>query len=331
MPLLIVRNDITKMQVDAIVNAANENLLMGGGVCGAIFTAAGADQLQQECGRIGHCDTGNAVITGGYRLPAKYIIHTVGPVWRGGLYDEEAKLRACYEHSLKLAKSKGLASIAFPLISSGIYGYPKDRAISVAVSQIGAFLQENDIDVFLTVFGAESCRLSERLEKSISVFIGEQSMLPQKALPSLRSDRRIRLSSGTTASVRAAPAVCSAELERAVDRADEPFSKLLLRLIDERKLSYPQVCQGANLDRRLFSKIRSNSQYRPSKNTVLALAIALRLNLDQTEDLLVRAGYELSSESKFDLIIAYFIQEGIFNVYEINVALFAFDESLLGA
>lgn len=161
MALEIVQNDITKMRVDAIVNAANSGLLRGGGVCGAIFAAAGVQDLQNACNAIGHCDTGEAVITEGFRLPARYIIHTVGPVWRGGMENEEAFLHSCYIKSLELAKSRGLKSVAFPLISSGIFGYPKEQAVAVAVSAIETFLTENDMDVFLVLFDDETYRLGK--------------------------------------------------------------------------------------------------------------------------------------------------------------------------
>lgn len=163
MALKIVQNDITKMRVDAIVNAANSRLLRGGGVCGAIFSAAGAENLQRACDAIGFCDTGEAVITDGFRLPARYVIHTVGPVWRGGMQNEEAMLRSCYTKSLELAKSHGLCSVAFPLISSGIFDYPKEQAAFVAISAIEDFLLKNDMDVFLVLFDAETYRLVERI------------------------------------------------------------------------------------------------------------------------------------------------------------------------
>lgn len=164
MALEIVQNDTTKMQVDAIVNAANTGLLRGGGVCGAIFAAAGAEELQNACAQIGRCDTGEAVITGGFRLPARYVIHTVGPVWRGGARNEEALLRSCYTKSLELAKSRGLKSVAFPLISSGIFGYPREQVVSVAISVIKAFLMENDMNVFLVLFDEETYRLGKKLQ-----------------------------------------------------------------------------------------------------------------------------------------------------------------------
>lgn len=159
MPLQIVRNDITKMEVDAVVNAANSKLKMGGGVCGAIFNTAGAKELQAECDSIGSCDTGDAVITKGYNLPAKYIIHAVGPIWNGGSSNEEKFLADCYINSLKLAKKYNLNSIAFPLISSGIYGYPKDKAFRVAVSAIQQFLNNDDMMVYLIVFDKKAVEI----------------------------------------------------------------------------------------------------------------------------------------------------------------------------
>ena len=166
MPLEIVRNDITKMCVDAIVNAANSRLEQGGGVCGAIFEAAGADKLREECSRIGHCSVGSAVITGGYGLPVKHVIHAVGPVWQGGTHNEEALLNSCYINSLNLALEHELISVAFPLISSGIFGYPKDDALRVAISAIGSFLLKHEMVVYLVVFDKEAYTLSDKLFKS---------------------------------------------------------------------------------------------------------------------------------------------------------------------
>ena len=323
MPLEIVRNDITKMSVDAIVNAANHRLQQGGGVCGAIFAAAGAEGLQAECSRIGYCAVGNAVLTSGYALPAKYIIHTVGPIWQGGTNNEKDLLASCYTNSLNLALEHGFGSVAFPLISSGIFGYPKDKALQVAISAIGDFLFRHEMTVYLVVFDKAAYTLSDKLFRSIRAYIDDNYAEGPAFL-------RRKLCNATSFTVCEAPSTFR-NLDDVVRHVDESFSEMLLRLIDESGRTDSDVYRRANLDRRLFSKIRSNLQYRPSKNTALALAVALELNLDQTADLLRRAGYALSPSSRFDLIVEYFIREGNYNIFEINEALFAFDESMLGA
>ena len=344
MPLEIVRNDITVMRVDAIVNAANEHLLMGGGVCGAIFAAAGAEALTKACAKIGYCKTGDAVLTRGFALPAKYIIHAVGPVWRGGAEGETELLAACYDSALALAPRQGIRSIAFPLISSGIYGFPKDVALSVATARIGAFLRENEMQVYLVVFDRASFQLSEQRYRSIQSYIDDRAVFATETLYARRFDSMPPSSAMPAAAIIPAPcgsiepttshhmpAPSKKTLEQMLQRAGEGFTQRLLRLIDERGMTDPEVYQRANLDRRLFSKIRSNRDYRPAKNTALALAVALRLNLDETADLLRRAGYALSPSSRADLIVEYFLREENYDIFEINEALFAFDESLLGS
>lgn len=330
MPLQIVRNDITAMHVEAIVNATNVKLTQGGGVCGAIFQAAGAMQLQEECDRIRQCDVGQAVITSGYSLPAKHIIHTVGPVWQDGKHEEQAYLRSCYISSLELAKSHNLKSIAFPLIAAGSFGYPKNEALVIAISAIGSFLLKNDMDVFIVVYTKESFSLSKRLFNSISTYIDDNYVSSHLiASQNAEEERRWSLDQiEVTNSTMPAPA--KADLKHAVNHVGETFTEMLLRLIDEKGYADPDIYQRANIDRRLFSKIRSNLHYKPSKNTALALAIALKLNLDQTADLLVRAGYALSPANRFDLIVQYFIKNDNYNIYEINKALYDFDESVLG-
>ncbi len=338
MPLEIVRNDITVMRVDAIVNAANERLLMGGGVCGAIFAAAGAEALTKACAKIGYCKTGDAVLTRGFALPAKYVIHAVGPVWRGGAEGETELLAACYDSALALARRQGIRSIAFPLISSGIYGFPKDVALSVATARIGAFLRENEMQVYLVVFDRASFQLSEQRYRSIQSYIDDRAVFATEALYARRfesvppsSAMPAPCGSAMPTSSHHAPAPSKKTLEQMLQRAGEGFTQRLLRLIDERGMTDPEVYQRANLDRRLFSKIRSNRDYRPAKNTALALAVALRLNLDETADLLRRAGYALSPSSRADLIVEYFLREENYDIFEVNEALFAFDESLLGS
>ena len=329
MPLQLVRNDITKMKVDAIVNAANTALRMGGGVCGAIFSAAGAKELQAECDKIGGCEVGEAVITKGYNLPAKYIIHTVGPIWQGGHANEAQLLHNCYINSLNLALKHKCESIAFPLISSGIFGYPKDQALHVAISAISEFLLNNEANVYLVLFDKNAVTLSEKLFTAITEYIDDH-YVDERLLK--ERHRGIEYVAGR-AVIRQDEVLYSPSrsLEDVLGQLDETFSEMLLRLIDEKGLTDVETYKRANIDRKLFSKIRSNKDYHPSKATALALAIALKLNLDETLDLLSKAGYTLSPSSKFDVIIQYFIEEGNYNIFEINEALFYFEQATLGS
>lgn len=334
MPLEIIRNDITKVHADAIVNAANSSLLGGGGVDGAIHRAAGPELLA-ECRTLGGCKTGEAKITKGYRLPARYVIHTVGPVWHGGKSNEEKLLAECYRNSLALAKEYGLESIAFPLISAGAFGYPKDEALKVAISVIGDFLMSNDMTVYVVVYDKAAFMLSEKLFSSIKQYIddryieehpsGRNSRLEEASLL-----RESYLEEAHLPLMEAPAKRRKRSLDEVVNHLDETFSQMLLRMIDERGMTDSQAYKRANIDRKLFSKIRNDVHYSPSKATAVAFAIALGLNLDETRDLLLKAGYALSSSSKFDIIVQYFIEEGNYNIFEINEALFAFDQKLLG-
>ena len=393
MPLTVIRNDITKMSVDAIVNAANEQLQAGGGVCGAIFSAAGADRLQRACDKHAPIKTGEAVITGGFSLPAKYIIHAAGPVYRDGKHNEEALLRSCYKNALDLARAHKCESIAFPLISSGIYGYPKDEALAVATSAIGNWLMEDDMEVSLVVFDKTAFALSTRLLGEVRAFVDEHyvdernsrfsrelsskwidselySLSDSDSLASPFPDSdylsnvqwaaeraaeraaehfRIEESQQTEYAARpmmpkmrppsAAPisakkaSVDSHKRKKQEDivvRLDEPFSVTLLRLIDTKGKTDVEVYKHANLDRKLFSKIRTGKGYMPSKKTAVALAVALELSLSETRDLLERAGFALSRSVVFDVIIEYFISQKRYDVFEINNVLFEYDQPLLG-
>ncbi len=334
MPLKIVRNDITKMKVDAIVNAANQSLLGGGGVDGAIHRAAGTELLT-ECRTLGGCKTGEAKITGGYNLPAKYVIHTVGPVYNDGKQGEKALLESCYRESLSLAKKQGCETIAFPLISSGVYGYPKDKALKVAIDVISNFLLENEMTVYIVIFDKAAYRISEKLFTDIAEYIDDNYV-------DTHTDYRresIRLCAPFSASAGSFEAdYCEykemsveADLDARIKQIDESFSQMLLRKIDEKGITDTQCYKKANIDRKLFSKIRSDIHYKPSKPTAIAFAISLELSLEETEDMLRKAGFALSHSNKFDIIIEYFISKGNYNIFEINEALFAFDQSLLGA
>lgn len=335
MPFTIVRQDITKMKVDAIVNAANTELQMGGGVCGAIFKAAGASKLQAACDKVAPIKTGDAVITSGFELSARYVIHTAGPVYHGGKRGEEEQLRSCYLNSLKRAVENKCESIAFPLISSGIYGYPKDEALRVATNAIQDFLEEQDLEVYLAVFDRAALAVSEKLLGEVKSYIDENYITKHKSVRrELLEVERGALEEAELISYNvsesAQPLTYGTGLDSLIDNLDEPFSDTLLRLIDAKGKTDVEVYKRANLDRKLFSKIRTGKNYMPSKRTAVALAVALELSLNETADLLERAGYALSHSQKFDVIVEYFIVSRKYDIFEINEVLFKYDQQLLG-
>lgn len=331
MPLEIVRNDITKMTVDAIVNAANESLLGGGGVDGAIHYAAGPGLLA-ECKTLGGCKTGKAKITGGYNLPAKYVIHTVGPIYEDGKHGEKDLLESCYRESLALAKAHNCETVAFPLISSGVYGYPKDQALKIAIDVISDFLLENEMKVYIVIFDKAAYKISEKLFSDIAEYIDDNYV--DRSTDYRRESMRMNMPIQPI--MAADMCECKAmapddDLDVKLKQIDESFSQMLLRKIDEKGMTDAECYKKANIDRKLFSKIRSDVHYKPSKPTAIAFAISLELTLSETEDMLKKAGFALSHSNKFDIIIEYFISKGNYNIFEINEALFAFDQSLLGA
>ena len=395
MPLTFLRADITTLSCDVVVNAANTKLLPGGGVCGAIFKAAGFLPLALACRKIGSCAVGSAVMTQGFKLKAKAIIHTVGPVYGKDPANQDRLLGDCYRNSLRLAAENGFESIAFPLISSGIYGYPKDKALNIATNAIKGFLQksETDMQVFLVVYDKASFEISRTLYEDIRSYIDEREVRPPaasrmpedgaanipfgaptpdafpvdaapapddfpgstgkhdytakenpphdeishpqaKSFPRTKplSDRQTNSSSEAVceqASMSLLDALRDRSLADLLDRKSETFSEMLLRLIDEKGMTDVEVYKRANIDRKLFSKIRKKD-YVPKKATVFALIIGLRLNMDEARDLLSRAGFAFSESLRFDIIIEYFIEHELYDIYEINETLFAFDEALLG-
>jgi O-acetyl-ADP-ribose deacetylase (regulator of RNase III)/transcriptional regulator with XRE-family HTH domain len=333
MPFNIVRQDITKLQVDAIVNAANTDLAMGGGVCGAIFKAAGEAELQAACDKLSPIKTGEAVVTPGFGLPAKFIVHAAGPVYHGGKHGEEALLRSAYINSMKRAIENDCTSIAFPLISSGIYGYPKDEALRVATSAIQEFLRDHDLDVTLAVFDKAAFAVSEELLGAIESYIDEHYVDEHQ----VKRRKLLQLEQEILCEAQAAPMMAMLEpsthrigLDDIISNLDESFTNTLLRLIDAKGMTDVEVYNRANIDRKLFSKIRTGKGYMPSKKTAIALAVALELSLNETDDLLERAGYALSHSQKFDVIVEYFIISGKYDIFQINEVLFKYDQPLLG-
>ena len=330
MPLQIVRNDITTMKVDAIVNTTDESLLGGGGVDGAIHRAAGPELLK-ECRALGDCKTGQAKITKGYHLPAKFVIHTVGPIWRGGRHGERDLLASAYRSSLELALANRCETVAFPLLSSGVYSYPKDQALKVAVDTIGDFLLAHDMTVYLVIFDRDAYAISSKLFADITAYIDDCYV--DTHTDSREEQRRRMAMVSMPMEEEWMPAPCAmtlSGLDKALSKLDESFSQMLLRKIDERGMTDAQCYKKANIDRKLFSKIRSDVHYKPSKPTAMAFAIALELPLEEAREMLEKAGFAFSHASKFDIIVEYFIAHQNYNIFEINEALFAFDQSLLG-
>lgn len=338
MPFEIVRNDIVNMRVDAVVNTANPNPVIGSGVDSGIHKKAGHELLVARQ-KIGCIDFGDAAITPGFDLDARYVIHTVGPVWEDGSHREEQILSSCYRNSLTLAKEHECESIAFPLIATGNYGFPKPLALQIAVREISTFLLENEMQVYLVVFGREAFALSEKLFKSVNSYIDENYIRSKKLdeygtesmYGSRLETRRIREQECADMSVGAAIPMDSDDWGQLINDLDAGFSETLLQLIDRTGKKDSEIYKKANVDRKLFSKIRNNMDYRPSKTTALAFAFALKLDVEETKDFISRAGFALSHSSKFDVIVEYFLVNRNYNVFELNEVLFAFDQPLIGA
>ena len=419
MPFRIVRNDITRVRADAVVNTANPEPDYGRGTDYAIYRAAGAAELLEARRRIGFIEPGEAAVTPAFALHADFIIHTVGPVWAGGTDGEAEILSSCYRKSLLLAEQLGCRSVAFPLISAGVYGFPKDLALKIATEEIGAFLEVHDLEVILAVFNKEVFELSSALTGDVQQYITDHyveerveeeyrdygidyheasyaayssapapadgagpafgaapssgAARPDSAAPPLEKRRRSGLFGhfGRTEKAKKAEAPAGVleeapmpsapaysmptapepagspppaphamntaaspmigSLPEIMERLGESFQERLLHLIDDRGMTDTEVYKRANIDRKLFSKIRCNPAYNPTKRTAVALAVALRLNLDETVDLLSRAGIALSPSSPFDLIVEYCIMNRIYDIYEINLLLFRYDQPILGS
>ena len=350
MPFQIVRNDIANMHVDAIVNTTNPTAEIGYGVDSAIHLKAGP-QLLEARKELGLISVGNAALTPAFQLDAKYVIHTVCPVWQGGNYGEELLLANCYSSALQLALEHHCESIAFPLMSAGNHGFPKPAALQIAMNTISRFLMMHDMMIYLVVFSRDAFALSEKLFRSVESYIDENYIYHQtlkeygladkcnvreaQISETLQMQRRRRraahMEECLAPAPQAAPFASMGDLEALLNHTDAGFSETLLKLIDRSGKKDSEIYKKANIDRKLFSKIKNNPNYNPKKPTVLAFAIALELNLSDTEMLLSRAGYALSHASKFDIIIEYFIKQKNYDIFELNEVLFAFDQPLLGS
>lgn len=336
MPFSIERNDIARVHADVLVNAANERLLPGGGVCGALFAGAGFDEMDRACREIGYCPTGSAVATPGFDLPCRWVVHAVGPVWRGGNAGEETALRRCYRSVFAEVEHLGAASVAFPLISAGIYGYPTAEALRIAREETAAFLtRADDIQVTLVVFTRDVLQASSGIDAELRSVIDDAYV---EHSPFMRGRHALFSSCDAADEAPALGAIPSAgaaepptDLAEALENLDAPFSTTLLSLIDARGLTDAEVYKRANISRQLFAKIRSNPGYRPKKPTAVALGIALGLDVDELRDLLARAGFALSHSSRFDVIVEHFVSRGCHDIFLINEALFAYDQPLLGS
>lgn len=372
MPLQIIRQDITKMKVDAIVNTTNEEMVGYSGVDYAVHNAAGP-RLDKECKKKAPLDLGMAIITKGYNLDCRYIIHTSGPVWQGGNCGESEILRSCYVESLKLAVKHRCKSVAVPLVSSGNYGYPKDKVLKFAISVITEFLFEHEMMVYLCVYDRESYEFSKKLFNEINDYLEDGIVLDEiteyscaeeketrefKLFPSIVDDETETSSYFDAGSDcdkdgavgersflgKSAPTTSSSDIRFSrrkndtsenlhdyMKEMDKPFAYKLFDLIDEKGMTDVECYKKANVDKKTFSKIKCNpDKYKPSKQTAVAFAIALGLDIEQTQDLLASAGMTLSNSYTFDKIIRFFILKGEYDIFEINEALFEFDQVLLG-
>ena len=325
MPLNIIRADITTLKVDAIVNPCNRNLLLDGGLAYSLKQKAGA-QLEQACKSLAPCEPGQIKVSEGYKLPCKFIFHTVGPKWQGGQQAEQKTLALCYRNALVKAQELKLNSIAFPLIATGNYGFPKDLALSVATSEISNFILQHDLLVYLVVFDKNSYQISKERFKEVESYIDDNYVSSKDNRIRRVCDVELLYSASKIPQAEEAPKT----LDELLKHLDESFSDMLLRKIKERGMTAVECYKKANIDKKLFSKIQSNRFYKPKKATVLAFAIALELPLEEMSEMLQKAGFALSRSNKADIIIQYYVQKHNYNIFEINETLFAFDQQLIG-
>ena len=352
MSFKIVRNDITHVKADVIVNTANPKPIYASGTDLAIYQAAGADELLAERKKVGCIERGDIAVTGAYALNAKYIIHTVGPVWVDGKHEEFEILESCYEKSLQKALELGCDSIAFPLISTGVYGFPKDKALQIAVSVFSRFLLQNEMQIILVVFDKKAFQLSRQLVGEIDSYIDANYIRQKRRTEySRRLFRRSRIESDITydsevyeecsrytEAEESKPELLMSvpmpekamSLEEELENVGMSFHDKLFELIGKSGMDNKDVWKRANLDRKHFSKIQCDEKYHPKKKTVMALCIALELDLEQAKDLLARADWAFSPSSKVDLIVQKAIIDKQYDIYQLNLVLFQYTNEILG-
>lgn len=357
LPFQIIRNDITKIKADAIVNTANPKPIVGGGTDSAIYNAAGEKKLLAERKKIGEIARGEAAITPAFNLQAKYIIHTVGPAWEDGKHGEFEILENCYRNSLRIAASNGCESIAFPLIATGVYGFPKDKALQIATSEIQKFLFENEMSVMLVVFDRKAFELSGKVFSEVQSFVDENYVkrsyhreyrgrhgknddldleeyelrYRELALEEDYAEEAVLLEATMPEpSSVFSDGIENMSLDEVIGNPGDSFQERLFKLIDQSGMDDVSMYKKANITKKVFSDIRSKKSYKPSKKTAVALIIALELPMDEAQDLLARAGFAFSPSSRFDLIVGYFISHGIYDIYTINEVLFANKQECLG-
>lgn len=332
MPFKIIRNDLTKMQVDAIVNTANKNPIFSTGTDKAVYLAAGAEELLKEREKIGRMREGEVSITPGFRLPAKYVIHAVSPKYINGMLGEEKKLRSCYQKSFALALEYGCKSIAFPLIATGNFGYPKEEGMRIAVDEIHAFLLHHDMMVYLVVFDDKATHLGKNLYPDLESYIDQHYVQEKSQVEySRRADTSVSfllprqrpsmVEESCVENVSSFLEDHESKLEERMKHMSDTFQEYLMYLISEKKLKNADVYKRAIVTKQVFSKIKTNPQYHPDKSTAMRLCIGARLNIDETKDLLARAGYALSPCDKRDIIFSFFIEHEVFDMIEIDIAL----------
>lgn len=345
MPYDIIRQDITKIKVDAIVNPTDYMFSGSGGTDKRIHFAAGPE-LRKACDTLPFLKEGEVAVTEGFRLPCKYIIHTFGPIWQGGFFDERKKLASCYRNSMQAAYDRGCESIAFPLISSGTFGFPKDKVLRIALDTITSFLMSHDMTVHLLVYDKNAYAISQKLQKNIETFIDEHYIIqhslkfdpytytytpkePEQKLEVPASEQKLE-PNHPTEELQELHVKSPLTLEEALSQHNESFSLALFRLIDRSGMSDVDCYKKANISKQHFSKIKSNPHYQPTRQTVFAFAIVLKLTLEETKQLLGKAGLAFNPTSKTDLIVEYFITHQKYDLTEVNEVLDQYDQKCLG-